>query len=70
MFEPRNTMKLGAQLPWALETADQSFCHTAGLHWDAAAALAPWAHVHTAGEITTLVEQVCAAAQAVITLSV
>ena len=69
VFEPRsNTMKLGAmkaQLPWALETADQSFCHTAGLDWDAAAALAPLGtRAHTAGEITTLVEQVCAAAQA------
>ncbi|KAB2897170.1 MAG: UDP-N-acetylmuramate:L-alanyl-gamma-D-glutamyl-meso-diaminopimelate ligase, partial [Burkholderiaceae bacterium] len=44
-FEPRsNTMKLGAmkaQLPWALESADLAFCHTAGLDWDAAAALAP-----------------------------
>ena len=45
VFEPRsNTMKLGtmkAQLPWALETADLAFCHTAGLDWDAAEALAP-----------------------------
>ena len=45
IFEPRsNTMKLGtmkAQLPWALEAADLAFCHTAGLDWDAAAALAP-----------------------------
>ena len=69
VFEPRsNTMKLGAmkaQLPWALEAADQSFCHTAGLDWDAAAALAPLGtRAHTAGEITPLVEQVCAAAQA------
>ena len=69
VFEPRsNTMKLGAmkaQLPWALETADQSFCHTAGLDWDSAAALAPLGtRAHTAGEITTLVEQVCATAQA------
>ena len=69
VFEPRsNTMKLGAmkaQLPWALETADQSFCHTAGLDWDAAAALAPLGtRAHTAADITTLVEQVCAEAQA------
>ena len=69
VFEPRsNTMKLGAikaQLPWALETADQSFCHTAGLDWDAAAALAPLGtRAHTASDITPLVEQVCAAAQA------
>ncbi|MEY8875204.1 MAG: UDP-N-acetylmuramate:L-alanyl-gamma-D-glutamyl-meso-diaminopimelate ligase [Leptothrix sp. (in: b-proteobacteria)] len=45
VFEPRsNTMKLGAmasQLPWALEEADLSFCHSAGLGWDASAALAP-----------------------------
>jgi len=45
LFEPRtNTMKLGAmkaQLPWSLEQADLSFCHTAGLGWDAAQALAP-----------------------------
>ncbi|MDP4301696.1 UDP-N-acetylmuramate:L-alanyl-gamma-D-glutamyl-meso-diaminopimelate ligase [Leptothrix discophora] len=45
VFEPRsNTMKLGtmaALLPWALEEADLSFCHSAGLGWDAAAALAP-----------------------------
>jgi UDP-N-acetylmuramate: L-alanyl-gamma-D-glutamyl-meso-diaminopimelate ligase len=44
-FEPRsNTMKLGAmkaQLPWALEAADLSFCSAAGLSWDAAQALAP-----------------------------
>ena len=45
VFEPRsNTMKLGAmksQLPWALEEADLSFCHSGGLGWDAAEALAP-----------------------------
>ena len=45
VFEPRsNTMKLGtmkAQLPWALEEADLSFCHTGGLGWDAREALAP-----------------------------
>jgi UDP-N-acetylmuramate: L-alanyl-gamma-D-glutamyl-meso-diaminopimelate ligase len=45
VFEPRsNTMKLGAmkaQLPWALEEADLSFCHSGGLGWDAAQALAP-----------------------------
>jgi UDP-N-acetylmuramate: L-alanyl-gamma-D-glutamyl-meso-diaminopimelate ligase len=45
VFEPRsNTMKLGtmkAQLPWALEEADLSFCHSGGLTWDAAEALAP-----------------------------
>jgi UDP-N-acetylmuramate: L-alanyl-gamma-D-glutamyl-meso-diaminopimelate ligase len=45
IFEPRtNTMKLGnmaALLPWALEEADLSFCHSADLGWDAAQALAP-----------------------------
>jgi UDP-N-acetylmuramate: L-alanyl-gamma-D-glutamyl-meso-diaminopimelate ligase len=45
VFEPRsNTMKLGtmkAQLPWALEEADLSFCHAGGLGWNAAEALAP-----------------------------
>jgi UDP-N-acetylmuramate: L-alanyl-gamma-D-glutamyl-meso-diaminopimelate ligase len=45
VFEPRsNTMKLGAmkaQLPWALEEADLSFCHSGGLDWSAQDALAP-----------------------------
>ena len=45
IFEPRsNTMKLGtmkAQLPWALEEADLSFCNQQGLAWDAKEALAP-----------------------------
>ncbi len=45
VFEPRsNTMKLGtmkAQLPWALEEADLSFCNQDGLSWDAAEALLP-----------------------------
>ncbi len=68
VFEPRsNTMKLGAmkaQLPWALEQADLSFCHTAGLDWDAAAALAPLgASAQTAGHMAQLLEQVLQAAQ-------
>ena len=72
VFEPRsNTMKLGtmkSQLPWALESADLAFCHTAGLDWDAAAALAPLGvgpgqRAQTAGDIDTLVAQVCAVAQ-------
>ena len=67
-FEPRsNTMKLGtmaAQLPWSLEAADLSFCHTAGLDWDAAAALAPLgARAQVAGAIDPLVAQVVAAAR-------
>jgi UDP-N-acetylmuramate: L-alanyl-gamma-D-glutamyl-meso-diaminopimelate ligase len=45
VFEPRsNTMKLGtmkAQLPWALEEADLSFCNQAGLGWDAKESLTP-----------------------------
>ncbi|HET7795751.1 MAG TPA: UDP-N-acetylmuramate:L-alanyl-gamma-D-glutamyl-meso-diaminopimelate ligase [Rhizobacter sp.] len=45
VFEPRsNTMKLGAmkaQLPWALEEADLSFCHQGNLGWDAREALSP-----------------------------
>ena len=44
VFEPRsNTMKLGtmkAQLSWSLEAADLAFCHSGGLEWDAAQALA------------------------------
>ena len=67
-FEPRsNTMKLGvmaAQLPWSLESADRSFCHTAGLDWDAAAALAPMGdRAQVAGAIEPLVAQIVAAAR-------
>jgi UDP-N-acetylmuramate: L-alanyl-gamma-D-glutamyl-meso-diaminopimelate ligase len=67
-FEPRsNTMKLGvmaAQLPWSLEAADLSFCHTAGLDWDAAAALAPMGdRAQVAGAIEPLVKQIVAAAR-------
>ena len=45
VFEPRsNTMKLGmmkAQLPWALEPADHSFCLQGDYGWSAREALAP-----------------------------
>ncbi|MBC7941886.1 MAG: UDP-N-acetylmuramate:L-alanyl-gamma-D-glutamyl-meso-diaminopimelate ligase [Chitinophagaceae bacterium] len=45
VFEPRsNTMKLGtmkAQLPWALEDADLSFCLQGDYGWSARDALAP-----------------------------
>jgi UDP-N-acetylmuramate: L-alanyl-gamma-D-glutamyl-meso-diaminopimelate ligase len=45
VFEPRsNTMKLGtmkAQLPWALEEADLSFCLQGNYGWSAREALAP-----------------------------
>ncbi|MEZ2299092.1 UDP-N-acetylmuramate:L-alanyl-gamma-D-glutamyl-meso-diaminopimelate ligase [Variovorax sp. RCC_210] len=67
-FEPRsNTMKLGvmaAQLPWSLEAADLSFCHTAGLDWDAAAALAPMGErAQVASAIEPLLAQIVAAAR-------
>ena len=63
VFEPRsNTMKLGAmkaQLPWSLEEADLAFCHSAGLDWDAAAALAPMgARAQVADTLDALVAQV------------
>ena len=69
IFEPRsNTMKLGtmkSQLPWSLEQADQAFCHSGGLDWDAAAALAEMgARAQVAGTIDALIEQVMAAVQA------
>ena len=68
VFEPRsNTMKLGtmaALLPDSLRDADLAFCHTAGLDWDAAEALAPLgARAATAGSIDALVAQVSAAAR-------
>ena len=68
VFEPRsNTMKLGemkSQLPWSLEQANLTFCHTAGLDWDAAEALAAMGNrAHTAGDIDSLVAQVKAAAR-------
>ena len=67
-FEPRsNTMKLGtmkSQLPWALEHADRAFCHTGGLDWDAAAALAPLGErAQVAAGIDELVAQIDAAAR-------
>ncbi len=66
VFEPRsNTMKLGtmkSQLPWSLEAADLAFCHSGGLDWDAAEALAPMAaRARVAANIDTLVQQVVAA---------
>jgi UDP-N-acetylmuramate: L-alanyl-gamma-D-glutamyl-meso-diaminopimelate ligase len=68
LFEPRtNTMKLGAmkaQLPWSLEQVDLSFCHTAGLGWDAAEALAPLGDkARLASSIDDLVRQVVAQAR-------
>jgi UDP-N-acetylmuramate: L-alanyl-gamma-D-glutamyl-meso-diaminopimelate ligase len=68
IFEPRsNTMKLGtmkSQLPWSLEQADMSFCHSGGLDWDAHAALAEMgSKALVAGTIDELVQQVMAQVQ-------
>jgi UDP-N-acetylmuramate: L-alanyl-gamma-D-glutamyl-meso-diaminopimelate ligase len=68
VFEPRsNTMKLGAmkaQLPWSLEEADLAFCHSGGLSWDAAQALAPMgAQAMVVDNIDELVKRVVAAAR-------
>jgi UDP-N-acetylmuramate: L-alanyl-gamma-D-glutamyl-meso-diaminopimelate ligase len=69
VFEPRsNTMKLGAmkaQLPWSLEQADLAFCHSGGLDWDAAEALAPLGErAIVSGSIDDLVALITAQAQA------
>jgi len=68
IFEPRsNTMKLGsmkAQLPWALEEAELAFCHSGGLGWNAAEALAPMGQrAVVADTIDALVARVLKAAQ-------
>jgi len=68
IFEPRsNTMKLGtmkSQLPWSLEQADLSFCHSGGLDWDAPTALAAMGNkAQVASTIDDLVKQVLAAAK-------
>jgi UDP-N-acetylmuramate: L-alanyl-gamma-D-glutamyl-meso-diaminopimelate ligase len=68
VFEPRsNTMKLGAmkaQLPWALEEADLAFCHSGGLDWDAAQALAPLGkQASVSATIDDLVKRVVAQAR-------
>jgi UDP-N-acetylmuramate: L-alanyl-gamma-D-glutamyl-meso-diaminopimelate ligase len=68
VFEPRsNTMKLGAmkaQLPWSLEEADLAFCHSGGLSWDAAQALAPMgAQAVVCDSIDKLVARVVAEAR-------
>jgi len=69
VFEPRsNTMKLGtmkALLPWSLESADLSFCHSAGLGWDASEALAPMGQTaQVFDQLDVLVNAVAAASQA------
>ena len=68
VLEPRsNTMKLGtmkAALPASLAQADQVFCYTANLGWDASEALAPLgerAHVHD--DLAALVGAVTRAAR-------
>ncbi len=68
VFEPRsNTMKLGAmkaQLPWSLEQADLSFCHSGGLNWNAVEVLSPMGEkARVAGTIDELVRQVVEAAR-------
>jgi len=68
IFEPRsNTMKLGtmkSQLPWSLEHADLSFCHTGGLDWNAAEALQPLgARAQVAASVDDVVKQVLSAAR-------
>jgi UDP-N-acetylmuramate: L-alanyl-gamma-D-glutamyl-meso-diaminopimelate ligase len=68
VFEPRsNTMKLGtmkSQLPWSLESADLSICHSGGLDWSASEALAPMGErAQVAHNIDEVVAQVVAAAQ-------
>jgi UDP-N-acetylmuramate: L-alanyl-gamma-D-glutamyl-meso-diaminopimelate ligase len=68
VFEPRsNTMKLGtmkAQLPWALEDADLSFCLQGNYGWDARDALAPMgAQAMVADDVDTLAAAVVAAAR-------
>ena len=60
-------MKLGsmkAQLPWSLEEADLAFCHSGGLAWDAAQALAPMgAQAIVCDSIDALVVRVAAEAR-------
>lgn len=68
VFEPRsNTMKLGtmkSQLPWSLEAADLSICHSGGLDWSASDALAPMGkRAQVAHSIDEVVAQVAAVAQ-------
>jgi UDP-N-acetylmuramate: L-alanyl-gamma-D-glutamyl-meso-diaminopimelate ligase len=51
-------------LPWALEQADLSFCHSGGLGWDAAQVLASMGDkAQVAGTIDELVAQVAQAAR-------
>jgi len=68
VFEPRsNTMKLGsmkAQLPWALEEADLSFCLQGNYGWSAHDALAPMGPLAlVADSVDALVAQIVKAAR-------
>ena len=68
VFEPRsNTMKLGtmkSQLPWSLEQTDLAICHSGGLDWSAAEALAPMGDkAQVAATVEDAVRQVAAAAR-------
>ena len=68
VFEPRtNTMKRGemsAQLPWALEEADLSFCLQGDYGWSAAEALAPMgAQAVVADSVDKLVSAIVRAAR-------
>jgi UDP-N-acetylmuramate: L-alanyl-gamma-D-glutamyl-meso-diaminopimelate ligase len=68
VFEPRsNTMKLGAmkaQLPWALEEADLSFCLQGNYGWSAAEVLAPLGkQAQVADSVDALVAMVARAAR-------
>ncbi len=68
VLEPRsNTMKLGvmkAALPDSLRAADQVFCYTANLGWDATEALAPLGvKAVTRDNLDQLIEAIAAAAR-------
>jgi len=69
VFEPRsNTMKLGsmkALLPESLSGADLSFCHTAGLDWNASEALSGLgAKAFCSGDLNELISHVVQSTQA------
>ncbi len=68
VFEPRsNTMKLGAmkaQLPWALEEADQSYCFSGNLSWDGSEALMPLGDkARVVADMATLVKDVASSSR-------
>ncbi|OGU23893.1 MAG: hypothetical protein A3K13_13450 [Gemmatimonadetes bacterium RIFCSPLOWO2_12_FULL_68_9] len=68
VLEPRsNTMKTGVmkdRLAASLAAADRVFCYSAGLQWDAAAALAPLgAKAAAYGDFERLLEAIAGAAR-------